>query len=231
MPIYLVNKTHYDSKLLKDVFTFAARKMKVKGVVAVCVTETKYNSCYGTAYKGSPPRQWKRRGKPLPRAYVRFRIPKPEMFPKYHNLTEEDLIKVRKPFNLLHVALHEMSHIFDDRKPFSFLPRRCEVDNNIVSYFGRPMDESGSPHRHRKRIAHDKRPCEVMAENRVYDVCQNSSNRKRILELNNVVLEEAEGLRKCRATKSTKPTTNSPKRKRKCESRRTSSQKQRRGSA
>lgn len=224
MAIHLVNRTHYDTQLLKDVFTFAARKIKVKGVVAVCITETKYDTCYATTYRGFPPPHWKKRGRPLPKSYVKFRIPKPKLFPKYHTLTEEELKTVSKPFNLLHVALHEMSHVLDDRTPKLFVQQWHEVGGNVVSYAGRKMDDFGSVRKMRygRRIAHDKRPCEIMAENRAYDTCQDSISRKRMLELNNAVLAEAERLKACPATKSTKPTSGSPKRKRKYRSRRRS---------
>jgi hypothetical protein len=166
--IRLYNHTSYPDAQIRDILTFAARAVGVKGDVPVRVTRGRRLMSGAEAYNSKPYRRTltSKRGSEdkrilnCPRGWVRMSLPDPKYI-KWcgeHGSTNPALDAAEWFTN---TAIHEMSHIRDYRE-------RREFPSTVV--------------RHR-RIAHDKRPCEILAENRVDEVITDPAKNRRRQEL------------------------------------------------
>lgn len=165
--IKLWNHTPVPDKEIRDILSHAARRIGVKGDVAVKVIPARaVNGFLGFARSGWPyvawmrcrPRQtYRKRNSPLVkcgRGYIEMALD------CRRAVMDRQEIEVAQRF--VRTALHEMSHIRDFREGVT--------DDG-------PLNARGY------RIAHDRRPCEIRAENRVYDAMQGVVARRRIDEL------------------------------------------------
>jgi hypothetical protein len=82
-------------------------------------------------------------------------------FGKYRKITFNNGLGLA--YNFLNTSLHELAHIKDFR------------DNK---YFHESRTKSG------RRIAHDKRPCEISAYNQIYDVQRHNKRKEQEVILN-----------------------------------------------
>jgi hypothetical protein len=158
--IHLYNHTQHPDGPIKDILTFAARVMGVKGDVHVKLTRSQYAKPGGWAgrtfpylgfMKGTTNREG-RNGKlvsDLPGFVV---LSLPNKAPNKHN-PKTDWLTACEWF--VHTALHEMAHIFQYR----------------TNRLGKLLSAEKAYARKRQE-AHDKRPVEVDAENLIYDVMQ-----------------------------------------------------------
>jgi hypothetical protein len=164
--IRLYNHTSYPDAQIKDILTFAARAVGVKGDVPVRVTRGRRLMSGAEAYNSKPYRRTltSKRGSEdrrilnCPRGWIRMSLPDPEHVKAWYGRANAALDAAEWFTN---TAIHEMSHIRDYRE-------RREFPSAVV--------------RHR-RIAHDKRPCEILAENRVDEVITDPAKNRRRQEL------------------------------------------------
>ena len=164
MSIKLFNHTRYPDAPIKTVLTTAARLIGVRGDVAVKVTVSKLIRPDGYA-KHAVPYLWHLQGGPkkkngknshlihTPLGYVLLSLPRGPLSESVVMLAAE---------HFFDVAMHEMAHIKDFRQ--GTLRRD-------------PKTKSG------RRIAHKDRPCEIDADNMVYDAMQKRGSAKRRQEL------------------------------------------------
>ena len=163
--IRLYNHTGIDDKPIRGVLTFAASRIGVVGDVAVKVTPNRLVDGHysGVAQGGFPyisylqdkPRaKWGGRMANTPTGYIEIALPGKQV--------AESKQEIEAGQQFLHTALHEMSHVLDYREHF---------------YEREPRTANG------RRLAHDKRPCELRAENRVYDALQGGWAKRRADEL------------------------------------------------
>jgi hypothetical protein len=162
--IKLWNHTPIADAPIRSVLTWAACKVGVPGDVCVKVTGNRYiegrwsglahSSYVRIGYlQGKTIGHW---GEKLAKTYGWFEVAL-DCGTAARNKREVEYSE-----SFIHTALHEMSHIKDYR---GWTP-----DNDPRTTLGR-------------RIAHDKRPSELRAENRVYDITTDKRNKKRIEEL------------------------------------------------
>jgi len=163
--IRLYNHAGVDDEPIRAVLTFAASRIGVIGDVAVKVTPNQHvDGRYGgIAYSGFPyisylqdkPRaKWGGRMVRTPCGHIEIAFPwKDAAASKWEIETAQ---------RFLHTALHEMSHVRDYRE-HGWEPTQRTTNG--------------------RRIAHDKRPCELRAENRVYDALQDGWAKRRGDEL------------------------------------------------
>jgi len=176
----LYNHTRYDDALLKDILNFAARANDIKGDVPVKLTYTRHRiHGAGMAYNGRPYRKTLI-GKPTtskdkrllqcPTGWIEASPPRvlerPWVKPDHSDYKDRDTLALEAAEWFVDLCIHEMAHIRQYRTGFM----------NSSSANGHV------PGRNR-RIAHDSRPCEIDAENAVYDVHTNRARNRRRQEL------------------------------------------------
>ncbi len=162
MAIKLFNHTAYDDRLLKRLLTFAARVVGVKDEVVVKVTAAR-KSPSGVFYRGFPfyyflrkrmsniPLSWRRLvGKKS--GWVCIRITSPDNIQEGHHWRND----MSAAFCFLETAAHEMAHVLQHRGGLAFAERRTA---------------SG------RRIAHDRRPIELDADNRADEALDRQRHR------------------------------------------------------
>lgn len=165
--IRLYNHTRIPDRPMRDVLTWAAHKIGVRGDVFVKVTvgtrlRAGAHAATGFPYlgflRGSGSREGSN-GKLMGRhsGYIVCSLPTPENAKPYELDAAEWFLRV---------ALHEMSHVHDIREG---------IHNQLVRMEQRSFGK--------RRMAHDSRPCELRAENRVYDALQDSWAKRRADEL------------------------------------------------
>jgi len=163
--IRLYNHTQVGDKPLRAILTFAASRIGVTGDVAVKVVPKQLieGRFGGMAYSGfaylsylqdRPRAKWGGRMASTPIGHVEIAFP-------WKQATESKL-EIETAQRFLHTALHEMSHVRDYRE-----------------HVWEPTPRTAKG----RRITHDKRPCELRAENRVYDALQDRWAKRRSDEL------------------------------------------------
>jgi len=176
--ITLFNRTRHPDAAIKEVVAFAARAIGVKGDVAVKVTRSQCTKPNAVAFRGFPYRGFMkgtsdRKGRngdlvgERP-GYVILSLP-----PREGRTT--GWLDICEWF--MECALHEMAHIRQFRENRYWRLREAE--------------RRQSPGR---RMAHDRRPCEIDAEDRAYEVMQDKKKDRRRQDLviaMAVALEEA----------------------------------------
>lgn len=159
--IRLYNHTGLPDKPIRTILTFAQARIGVSGAIACKVTANKtVNGPYaGMAFQGfpylaylqdKPNKRWRGRMAKTPTGFMEIGLP--------WEAAARNQRELESAAAFVHTCLHEMSHILDFRKWI---------------YDPEPRTPTG------RRIAHDKRPCELRAENRVYDVMSVKRRRKR----------------------------------------------------
>ena len=182
--IRLFNHTQHKDRPLRRALSFAARTIGVKGDVCVKVTRSLKPRPAGHAnrlfpyvgyMRGTSDRKG-RNGRLLGNSpgFITVSLPNQLKRPK-----ATDWLDVAKWF--MHVAMHEMAHVRQFRENrYSWL-RQQEA-----------FRKAG------RRMKHNSRPCEVDAENQIYDVCRNRRKDARrqdeVIELA-TALEDNERLR------------------------------------
>jgi hypothetical protein len=140
--IYLKNSTKYSNKAILKVLRYAERKIGVEGNTYIEVKPAQHY--YGS--RGMANRSWKYdfgKFKKIQFGYGWIEIWIPTYIRKDIGYDELSLAD-----SFLDISLHELAHVKDYR---------------TGRYFNEPKTKSG------RRIAHDKRPCEVSSYNQVYD--------------------------------------------------------------
>lgn len=177
--IRLYNHTRYDNQLLRDIFNFAARVNRVCGDVPVKVTPSKQIRAGGMAYRefpyrktliGKPTTSADRRTLKCPVGWVSTSLPRvlerPWVLPEHSDYKDRAGLALEAAEWFVDVAIHELAHIRQFRD-FKWASER---------YRGHLAGRS-------RRQKHDSRPCEIDAENAVYDVHHNTQQEKRRKEL------------------------------------------------
>ena len=182
--IRLYNHTVYPDRILKDCLTFAARVAGVQGDVPVKVTEC-VRSVHGSgmAYDalpyrktliGKPTTSEDRRVLKCPRGWIEIRIPGRKVIPRYmkhyagtSHEKDSGTWAMSAADWFLDLCIHEMAHIRQYRTGWD--------RKHNPEFFGRVS--------RRRRVAHDKRPCEIDADNAVFDVHENKRQERRRQEL------------------------------------------------
>jgi hypothetical protein len=178
MPIKLFNKTPYDDEVLQQFLSFAHRAMGLKGTTAVKVTCNQTMHCSGEAHDGQPylwhlkpKRVAESRRYTIPKGidygYVVLKIPHPKaLVPGF----VKDIAS-----EVLSVALHEFAHVKDYR-------------TNSWTYRSRQFNGTTTPSG--RRVAWNKRPCEISAIDQTDEVLRKiQRNPRREALLNELVAE------------------------------------------
>jgi len=163
----LYNHTKYPDQILKDILNFAARCAGVEGDVPVKIThcthlrgggEAHDNKPYLKTLKGRPTTSKDKRTLNCPRGWVGMHLP------RTLGVTPQASLVAAEWF--VDVAIHEMAHVRQYRTFKFYNP----------AYYGR-VTKGG------RRVAHDKRPCEVDANNTVDATRENRARDRRRQEL------------------------------------------------
>jgi len=160
--IHLKNSTKYNNKAILKVLRYAERKIGVEGNTYVGVKPAQHWYGNGLAnWEGKYDFEKFKRIE-FNCGWIEIRIP---IFIRksigYDELSLAD--------SFLSISLHEFAHIKDYR---------------IKKYFNEPKTKSG------RRIAHDKRPCEVSAYNQVYDA-RKLTRKNQLLKEQKIILDFA----------------------------------------
>jgi hypothetical protein len=151
---------------MKDALTFAAQAIGVRGDVVVKVTSCRHGKGSATAYRSFPYlgflRGVKRRegmdGKLIGEkpGFVVMSLPDRmrggETYGRKHSWTYDKLDWLDACWWFVRVALHEMAHVLQYR------------ENRYAALRSGEKTQAG------RRMAHDRRPCELDADNRRNDV-------------------------------------------------------------
>ena len=165
--IRLYNHTRHPDKPIKDILAFAARVIGVRGDVCVKVTRSLRPRPGAYSNRAFPSlgfmRGTKRRAGrdgiligDLP-GYIVLHLPSSQG----HSAGWLDICEW-----FAHCALHEMAHIRQFRENRYHLLRQDEAKRSQG-----------------RRMAHDRRPCEIDAENRIYDAMTDNRNDRRRQDL------------------------------------------------
>jgi hypothetical protein len=174
----LYNHTRYPDQALKDVLNFAAQVAGVKGDVPVKVTRARslqpgalahQSFPYLKTLKGKPTTSIDRRILKCPVGWVSISLPDLDCNRFASMRLYAGYIAARWFVN---VAIHEMAHIRQYRTG-QFREKR-EADG--ASFGGKLPGK-------RRKMSHDRRPCEIDAENTVDAVRQDAARNRRRLEL------------------------------------------------
>lgn len=165
--VRLYNHTRYDDGVLRSVLNFAARAAGVDGDVPVKVTYCRHLRGGGMAHdgwpylktlKGRPTTSKDKRILQTPIGWVEVHLPRSLTG---HINTKDPPMDAAEWF--VDVAIHEMAHIRQHRS------------NMSDAFYGKRFRS--------RRVAHDRRPCEIDAYNTVDAVQQNRQRDKRRQEL------------------------------------------------
>lgn len=173
----LYNHTQYDDALLREVFNFAARMNDIEGDVPVKLTHSRAIRAGGLAH-GSYPYRKTLTGKPTtskdrrtlkcPIGYITMSLPRklerPWVKPEHSDYKDRDALALEAAEWFVDVAIHEMAHIRQFRT-------RTATDGHRRDY-GKM-----------RRARWASRPCEIDAENAIYEVHENRARNKRRQEL------------------------------------------------
>lgn len=165
----LYNHTKYDDALLREIFNFAARANDIKGDVPVKLTHCTTLRGGGLAH-GSWPYRKTLIGKPTtskdkrtlkcPIGWIEMHLPRDLRWaggdPDGGALTAAEWF--------VDVAIHEMAHI-----------RQFRTRTLTTGLY--------RDHGKKRRARHDSRPCEIDADNAIYDVHENRARNKRRQEV------------------------------------------------
>lgn len=160
----LYNHTRYDDAVLRDVLNWAVRAVGVKGDVPVKVNYCIHLRGSGVAHrgfpylktlKGRPTTSRDKRTLNCPCGWVEVALPR-----RRRGWLDHSSLDAAEWF--VHLALHEMAHIVDYRQPHTARPD---------GYWGHQLGT-------RRRIAHDRRPCELFAQN-LADAAVEKTGRER----------------------------------------------------
>lgn len=152
--ILLFNRTRCADQVIKDVLAFAARRVGVKGDTPVKVSTGRYNT-EGVAYNSFPYLWYMKGGR-------RYKTKRTS-----HLIGNVGYITMSVPMGIdplavaesfMRVALHEMGHIRSYR-------------DGTYGKEREPTTRTG------RRIAHDQRPCEILANNYADDAIATRAHR------------------------------------------------------
>lgn len=173
--VRLYNHTRYSDAVLRDVLNWAARVAGVQGDVPVKLTYCTHIRGCGTARNGYPylktlegrPSDTSRRTLNCESGWIHLRIPRKSATAPHNERDGDRYLTAAEWF--VDMAVHEMSHI-----------RQYRVD--ALGYMRRGPEFFGR-REGKKRMAHDRRPCELDAQNTVDELRDNRAKDKRRQDL------------------------------------------------